>query len=61
MLGNEFGSVEDLLAMLGVSTQTLMLVVIVATVMAAAMLTGQAARLGVWLEDLACRLGVWSG
>lgn len=61
MLGIGLGSVSDLLAMLGVSTETLMLVAVVTTVMAAAMLTGQAARLGVWLEDLMYRVGMWNG
>ena len=48
---------QEALTRLGLSTQLLMTVVAVIGVLLALMLSGQTARIGVWAEDLAYRLG----
>jgi hypothetical protein len=52
VFGNVLGSLQELLAMFGVSTGTVVFVVVVTAVLSAAILTGQTARLGVWFEDI---------
>ena len=61
MLGNVVASLREMLAMLGVSIETLIFVLIATAVLATAILTGPTARIGVWFEDLMYRLGVWGG
>lgn len=57
MLANVLVSVQELLAEFGVSTETVIVVAVVTVGLSASMLTGQAARIGVWIEDVMYRSG----
>lgn len=57
MMADILVSLQELLAELGVSTETLIFVAIVTVMLSASMLSGQTARIGVWIEDLMYRSG----
>ena len=61
MEGSVLTTLREILAIFGVSIEMAIFVIALTVMLSVSMLTGQAARIGVWLEDLLYRSGRCGG